>query len=201
MNHQTTGSQHTNDDATVTRREVIRGVGLATAVALVGATASTALGRDSAAKAGATPGTDPNVAGGDHRVADLSLHQLGRNEIALAEVEMTGLMKLREQLAPSKPLAGARIAGCLHMTTQTAVLIETLMALGAEVRWTSANPMSTHNPAAAALAKHARRAGVRMEGHLARGPRLVHRPGAQRAGVVAPQHGHGQQRGAHAPAA
>ncbi|HBL09077.1 MAG TPA: adenosylhomocysteinase, partial [Acidimicrobiaceae bacterium] len=79
----------------------------------------------------------------DHRVADLSLHEFGRNEIRLAEHEMPGLMALRAEFVDEQPLAGARIAGSLHMTVQTAVLIETLTALGAEVRWASCNIFST----------------------------------------------------------
>ena len=71
----------------------------------------------------------------DHRVADLALHGFGRNEIRLAEHEMPGLMALRAEFADQQPLAGARIAGSLHMTVQTAVLIETLVVLGAQVRW------------------------------------------------------------------
>lgn len=80
------------------------------------------------------------------------LASLGRSEIGLAEVEMPGLMAIRKEYSASKPLKGARIAGSLHMTSQTAVLIETLIALGAEVRWSSCNIYSTHNPAAAAVA-------------------------------------------------
>lgn len=87
-----------------------------------------------------------------YKVADLSLAELGRKEIAIAENEMPGLMELRKKHASLKPLAGARIAGCLHMTVQTAVLIETLIALGAEVAWSSCNIYSTHDPAAAAIA-------------------------------------------------
>jgi adenosylhomocysteinase len=87
-----------------------------------------------------------------YRVKDLSLAEWGRNDIILSEVEMPGLMALREKYGKSKPLAGARIAGCLHMTTQTAVLIETLTALGAEVRWSSCNIFSTQDHAAAAIA-------------------------------------------------
>ena len=86
----------------------------------------------------------------DHRVANLSLHEFGRNEIRLAEHEMPGLMALRAEFADEQPLAGARIAGSLHMTVQTAVLIETLTALGAEVRWASCNIFSTQDHAAAA---------------------------------------------------
>ena len=88
----------------------------------------------------------------DYKVADLSLADWGRKEIAIAEVEMPGLMALREQYGDKKPLAGARITGCLHMTIQTAVLIETLVALGAEIRWSSCNIFSTQDQAAAAIA-------------------------------------------------
>jgi adenosylhomocysteinase len=88
----------------------------------------------------------------DHKVADLSLADWGRKEIAIAETEMPGLMAIREDYARSRPLAGARIAGSLHMTIQTAVLIETLQALGAEVRWASCNIFSTQDHAAAAIA-------------------------------------------------
>ena len=93
------------------------------------------------------------VDGGTYEVADLSLWQWGRKEIEIAETEMPGLMALREEYAKSQPLRGARIAGCLHMTIQTAVLIETLKALGAEVTWTSCNIFSTQDHAAAAIAK------------------------------------------------
>jgi adenosylhomocysteinase len=88
-----------------------------------------------------------------HSVEGEKLAQFGRAEIALAEKEMPGLMAIREEFSGSRPLAGARIAGCLHMTVQTAVLIETLLALGAEVRWSSCNIYSTQNHAAAAMAK------------------------------------------------
>ncbi len=88
----------------------------------------------------------------DYKVADLSLADWGRKEIAIAETEMPGLMALRDKYSESKPLAGARIAGSLHMTIQTAVLIETLTALGAEVRWASCNIYSTQDHAAAAIA-------------------------------------------------
>ena len=87
-----------------------------------------------------------------HKVADLSLAEWGRKEIAIAEHEMPGLMALRREYGAQKPLAGARIAGCLHMTIQTAVLIETLTELGAEVTWTSCNIFSTQDHAAAAIA-------------------------------------------------
>ena len=89
---------------------------------------------------------------GDFKVADMSLADWGRKEIALAEKEMPGLMALRAKYGESKPLKGARIAGCLHMTIQTAVLIETLVELGAEVRWSSCNIFSTQDHAAAAIA-------------------------------------------------
>ena len=89
---------------------------------------------------------------GDFKVADLSLAEWGRKEIEIAEKEMPGLMALREKHGASKPLKGAKIAGCLHMTIQTAVLIETLTALGAEVRWSSCNIFSTQDHAAAAIA-------------------------------------------------
>src|SRR6266567_3751165 len=88
----------------------------------------------------------------DYKVADLSLAEFGRNEIRLAEHEMPGLMATRREYAESQPLAGARIVGSLHMTIQTAVLIETLIALGAEVRWASCNIFSTQDHAAAAVA-------------------------------------------------
>ncbi|MGH3443760.1 MAG: adenosylhomocysteinase, partial [Nocardioidaceae bacterium] len=87
----------------------------------------------------------------DFKVADLSLAEFGRAEIGLAEHEMPGLMAMRARFGATRPLAGARIAGSLHMTVQTAVLIETLMALGAEVRWASCNIFSTQDHAAAAV--------------------------------------------------
>ncbi len=88
----------------------------------------------------------------DYKVADISLADWGRKEIVIAEIEMPGLMSIRAEYAQSQPLAGARIVGCLHMTIQTAVLIETLTALGAEVRWSSCNIFSTQDQAAAAIA-------------------------------------------------
>ena len=87
-----------------------------------------------------------------YKVADISLADWGRKEIRLAEAEMPGLMSIREEYGPSQPLKGARVAGCLHMTIQTAVLIETLVALGAEVKWSSCNIFSTQDHAAAAIA-------------------------------------------------
>src|SRR6478672_9205047 len=89
----------------------------------------------------------------DYKVADLSLADWGRKEITIAEKEMPGLISIREKYAPSKPLQGVRITGSLHMTIQTAVLIETLVALGADVRWASCNIFSTQDHAAAAIAK------------------------------------------------
>ena len=88
----------------------------------------------------------------DYKVADISLADWGRKEINIAETEMPGLMALRTEYGDTKPLAGARITGCLHMTVQTAVLIETLAALGAEIRWSSCNIFSTQDHAAAAIA-------------------------------------------------
>jgi adenosylhomocysteinase len=96
------------------------------------------------------PSTQPRA---DFKVADLSLADFGRKEITLAEHEMPGLMGLRKEFGPSQPLKGARISGSLHMTIQTAVLIETLVALGAKVRWASCNIFSTQDHAAAAIAK------------------------------------------------
>ena len=88
----------------------------------------------------------------DYKVADISLADWGRKEVQIAETEMPGLMALREEYAGKKPLEGARIAGCLHMTIQTAVLMETLVELGAEIRWSSCNIFSTQDQAAAAMA-------------------------------------------------
>ncbi len=118
----------------------------------------------------------------DFKVADLSLADYGRTEITLAEHEMPGLMAMRERYGDSKPLAGARIAGSLHMTIQTAVLIETLTALGAEVRWASCNIFSTQDHAAAAVVGRSRRhprgpagrPGLRLEGRDAGGVLVVH---------------------------
>src|ERR671936_764519 len=88
----------------------------------------------------------------DYIVKDISLAEFGRKEISLAETEMPGLMTMRAEYGPKQPLKGARIAGSLHMTIQTAVLIETLVALGADVRWASCNIYSTQDHAAAAIA-------------------------------------------------
>src|SRR5438552_9018526 len=87
----------------------------------------------------------------DYKVADIALADFGRKEITLAEHEMPGLMSVRREYADAQPLKGARISGSLHMTIQTAVLIETLVALGAEVRWASCNIFSTQDHAAAAV--------------------------------------------------
>ena len=89
----------------------------------------------------------------DYVIADIGLADWGRKELSIAETEMPGLMALRDEFGSDKPLAGARVAGCLHMTVQTAVLIETLVALGADVRWSSCNIFSTQDHAAAAIAK------------------------------------------------
>ena len=89
----------------------------------------------------------------DYKVADIALASLGRHEISLAEAEMPALMTLREKYRKDQPLAGAKIIGCIHMTIQTAVLIETLIELGAEVRWSSCNIFSTQDHAAAAIAE------------------------------------------------
>ena len=118
----------------------------------------------------------------DYKVADLSLADFGRTEINLAEHEMPGLMAMRERYGDAKPLAGARIAGSLHMTIQTAVLIETLVALGAEVRWASCNIFSTQDHAAAAVAvgpngtvdEPRRHPRLRLEGRDPRGVLGVH---------------------------
>src|SRR5512145_2761268 len=88
----------------------------------------------------------------DYIVKDIGLAEFGRKEISIAETEMPGLMAVREEYGPKQPLKGARIAGSLHMTIQTAVLIETLKALGADVRWVSCNIYSTQDHAAAAIA-------------------------------------------------
>ncbi len=94
----------------------------------------------------------PKAVENDYKVKDISLAEWGRKEIVIAETEMPGLMSIRKEYGPKQPLKGARIAGCLHMTIQTAVLIETLEALGAEVRWSSCNIFSTQDHAAAAIA-------------------------------------------------
>ena len=99
----------------------------------------------------------------DYKVADISLAEWGRKEINIAEGEMPGLMAIRKEYAGKQPLKGARIAGCLHMTIQTAVLIETLIDLGAEVTWSSCNIFSTQDHAAAA--SRCWNPSIRMERH------------------------------------
>ncbi len=138
---------------------------------------------EAAAKAGREP----------FKVKDLSLAEFGRKEIRLAEQEMPGLMALRARYTGKRPLAGARIMGSLHMTIQTAVLIETLAELGADVRWVSCNIFSTQDHAAAAVvvgrpetggtaAEPEGHAGVRVEGRDARRVLVVHERGADVAG-------------------
>ena len=132
----------------------------------------------------------------DYKVADLGLAEFGRKEINLAEHEMPGLMAMRSQFGESKPLAGARIAGSLHMTVQTAVLIETLVDLGAEVRWASCNIFSTQDHAAAAIVVGRdgtpdapdRCPGLRLEGRDPGGVLVVHRADPHLAGRRAGQH-------------
>src|SRR5688572_11205721 len=97
-------------------------------------------------------GCRPMAVAAEYKVKDLTLADWGRKEIAMAEDEMPGLMAVRKEYGASQPLKGARVAGCLHMTIQTAVLIETLTALGADVRWSSCNIFSTQDHAAAAIA-------------------------------------------------
>ena len=96
--------------------------------------------------------TAPTTKATDYKVADISLADWGRKEIEIAEQEMPGLISIRKHYAPGQPLKGVRITGSLHMTIQTAVLIETLVALGADVRWASCNIFSTQDHAAAAIA-------------------------------------------------
>ncbi len=143
------------------------------------------------------------------KVADLSLAEFGRKEIRLAEQEMPGLMSIREEYKGKKPLAGARIMGSLHMTVQTAVLIETLVDLGADVRWVSCNIFSTQDHAAAAVAVGRKgtvdesegHSGVRVEGRDARGVLVVHRAGADVARRRRPEHAARRRRRRDAPRA
>ncbi len=117
----------------------------------------------------------------DYKVADMKLADWGRKEITVAEKEMPGLMAIRQKYAETKPLAGVRVSGSLHMTIQTAVLIETLVDLGANVRWASCNIFSTQDHAAAAIAA----AGVPVfawKGETPRGILVVHRSGADASG-------------------
>ena len=97
--------------------------------------------------------TEPKLSNQDYIIADITKAGFGRKEIAIAETEMPGLMAIRKEYASKKPLKGARISGSLHMTIQTAVLIETLNELGADVRWASCNIYSTQDHAAAAIAE------------------------------------------------
>ena len=120
----------------------------------------------------------PEALENDYWIADIGLAEWGRKEIELAEVEMPGLMALREEYKGKKPLDGARIVGCLHMTIQTAVLIETLQDLGATVRWSSCNIFSTQDHAAAALLPE-RAAQQRVPRHVGRADRVPHH-GVQR---------------------
>ena len=132
----------------------------------------------------------------DYKVAVLALADFGRKEITLAEHEMPGLMALRREYSEVRPLAGARVSGSLHMTVQTAVLIETLVDLGADVRWASCNIFSTQDHAAAAIAvgrygtaeSAVRCAGLRLEGRDAARVLVVHRPDAALAGRPGPEH-------------
>ena len=102
----------------------------------------------------------------DYKIADIKLAEWGRKEVAIAETEMPGLMALRQEFGPEKPLKGARIAGCLHMTIQTAVLMETLVHLGAELRWSSCNIYSTQEHAAAAMVAAASPAALSPFSHM-----------------------------------
>ena len=151
----------------------------------------------------------PTVADGDFKVADLSLAAFGRKEIQLAEHEMPGLMAMRREYADAQPLRGARITGSLHMTIQTAVLIETLVALGAQVRWASLQHLLHPGPRRRGdrgrPGRHAggagRRAGLRLEGRDARGVLVVHRAGAALAGRRGPEHDPRRRRRRHAAGA
>ena len=132
----------------------------------------------------------------DYKVADLSLAEFGRKEITLAEHEMPGLMAMRAEYSASQPLAGARITGSLHMTVQTAVLIETLVALGARGALVLLQHLLDPGPRSCCgrrrSGRHGRRTdgrpGLRLEGRVARGVLGVHRAGAALAGWQWPQH-------------
>ena len=121
----------------------------------------------------------------DYKVSDIGLADFGRKEIDIAEHEMPGLMATREKYGKEKPLQGVRITGSLHMTIQTAVLIETLVDLGADVRWASCNIFSTQDHAAAAIAA-ARNPGLRLEGRDPRRILVVHLAGAGQSGRPGP---------------
>ncbi len=126
-------------------------------------------------------------------MADLGLADWGRKEIVIAEQEMPGLMAIRNKYAAEKPLAGVRMTGSLHMTIQTAVLIETLVSLGAEVRWASCNIFSTQDHAAAAIAA-AGVAGLCVEGRVAGGLLGVHLSRADAQGRQGAATGRGRRR-------
>ena len=127
----------------------------------------------------------------DYAIADIGLADFGRAEIRIAETEMPGLMALREEFGASKPLKGARITGSLHMTIQTAVLIETLVALGAEVRWATCNIYSTQDHAAAAIAAPAagnvQRPAPARQGGCGSGRRATAAPPAAGTGTPPPR--------------
>ena len=136
----------------------------------------------------------------DYIVADINLADWGRKEIRIAETEMPGLMAIREEFAKSQPLNGARITGSLHMTIQTAVLIETLTALGAQVRWASCNIFSTQDHAAAAIAAE----GIpvfAVKGEIAGRVLGLHPPHFRMARTAAFQHDPGRRRRRHPAAA
>ena len=136
----------------------------------------------------------------DYVIADINLASWGRKEIAIAETEMPGLMAIREEFAKTQPLKGARITGSLHMTIQTAVLIETLKALGAEVRWASCNIFSTQDHAAAAIAA----CGIpvfAVQGRIADRVLGLHAPHLRMGGRRLVQHDPGRRRRRHAAAA
>ena len=121
----------------------------------------------------------------DYKVADIGMADWGRKEIAIAETEMPGLMALRKKYAAEQPLRGARITGSLHMTIQTAVLIETLVALGAQVRWCSCNIFSTQDHAAAADRRRGG-TGLCLERRIPGRVLVVHRAGTRLAGARRP---------------
>ena len=123
----------------------------------------------------------------DYKVADIELADWGRKEIAIAETEMPGLMALRTEYAGQNPLEGARIVGCLHMTIQTAVLIETLVALGAEVRWSSCN-IFFHTGSRGRRDRQYGRARIRLERRNRGGILVVCRANRQRAGRLDTEH-------------
>ena len=123
----------------------------------------------------------------DYKVADIALADWGRREIAIAETEMPGLMALREEFGGTRPLSGARIVGCLHMTIQTAVLIETLVQLGATVRWSSCNIFSTQDRGVGD--RRERYSGLRLEGRDRGGIRVVHRADFARAAGLDAEYG------------